>query len=110
MQQAIQDGDRLLYSGHLPSFLWHMDDYNRAKPIEGFLLGKMLQMVCAFLHSAICSHQDVMRQAYQLVFTGPNSIYWDDMDGGKGQPSLAKKYGIQRATIESIIYVACLVS
>ena len=34
MQQALQDGDRLIYSGHLPSFLWHMDDYNRAKPIE----------------------------------------------------------------------------
>ncbi|KAI0755360.1 hypothetical protein C8Q80DRAFT_1117760 [Daedaleopsis nitida] len=91
MTRKLKDGETAPLPGDLPSCLWDLDQFTEQDTMAGLLYGS-----------------DV-RGAYKLLYTGPESAIENYNKSGKGQPSIAQKYGITTVTIHSIVYVALLV-
>ncbi|TFK84681.1 hypothetical protein K466DRAFT_601799 [Polyporus arcularius HHB13444] len=81
---------RKLTADNLPSFLWNLEKYDRNKPLHGFLQGAPVFA------------------GFSLCFRGPGSVF-EECQNNKGQPSIAKMHDLCTVTVESIVYIACIV-
>ncbi|KAI0704525.1 hypothetical protein C8T65DRAFT_741076 [Cerioporus squamosus] len=89
--RLAKKGEIHIFSGDWPVLLYDMQKYKAGDFKTGLL------------------QSPVLEAAFRLLFISKTFAEGNDVDqGGKGQPPIAKKYGMKSVTLGSIIYTAVL--